>query len=184
MSKIVDNTNIQMKKVFESLLTNFSKITSGKASASILDGINVNYYGQPTPLKQLCKISIPQARLIVIQPWDKAILKEIEKSILSSNLGITPENDGIIIRLPFAPLTHEKRIEIVKDVKKRAEGAKIAIRNLRRDFNDETKEQEKESLISEDDQKKILKSIQEKTDLWIEKITQASQNKEKDILTV
>jgi len=180
----IDNATKKMNDAFDSLLGDYSKIVAGKANAGVLDKVMVDYYGQQTPLKQMCKISVPEARLIVLQPWDKSTLKEIEKAILSSNLGVTPENDGIVIRLPFPPLTQEKRQEIVKDVKKRGESCKVALRNIRRDANEQGKRLEKSGDISEDDQKGLLKSVQTLTDAWVEKVDVAVKNKEKDILTV
>ncbi len=180
----IDNATKKMSQAFDSLLGDYSKIVAGKANAGVLDKVMVDYYGQQTPLKQMCKISVPEARMIVLQPWDKSTLKEIEKAVLSSNLGVTPENDGVIIRLPFPPLTQDKRMEIVKDVKKRGESCKVTLRNIRRDANEQAKKLEKAGDISEDDQKSLLKSVQTLTDGWVEKVDVAVKNKEKDILTV
>jgi len=143
-----------MQKSFDALLHQFSRVRTGRASASILDDVRINYYGSPTPVKQLCNISIPEPRTIVVQPWDKTTLADIEKAILAANLGITPENDGNVIRLPFQPLTEEKRRDIVKNLKKLAEDARVAIRNIRREANDQAKKMEKDHEISEDEQKK------------------------------
>ncbi len=184
MKETLANASKKMKETFDSLLGDYSRIVAGKANAGVLDKVVVDYYGQQTPLKQMCKISVPEARLIVLQPWDKSTLKEIEKAVLSSNLGVTPENDGVVIRLPFPPLTQEKRMEIVKDVKKRGESCKIAMRNIRRDANEQGKKLEKAGDISEDDQKSLLKDIQNLTDEWVEKVEAAVKNKEKDLLTV
>ncbi len=174
----------KMQKTLESLLHQFSKIRTGRASASILDDVKINYYGQPTPVKQLCNISIPEARLIVIQPWDKTTLGDIEKAILAANLGITPDNDGNVIRMPFQPLTEDKRKEIVKSLKKMAEDARVAVRNIRRDVNEEVKKAKKDSELSEDEEKKQLKEIQDATDDWINKIDEAEKVKEKEILEI
>ena len=184
MQKVIQNTESKMEKSFENLLHNFTKVRTGRASASILDDVKINYYGQTSPIKQICNISIPEPRLIVIQPWDKTTLADIEKAILASNLGITPENDGNVIRLPFQALTEEKRKEIVKQTKKLAEEAKIAMRNIRRESNDEAKHLKKEGEISEDEEKKALKEIQNITDKWIKKIDEALQNKEKEIMEI
>ncbi len=184
MKETLDNASKKMNDTFNGLLDDYSRIVAGKANAGVLDKVMVDYYGQPTPLKQMCKISVPEARMIVLQPWDKSTLKEIEKSILSFNLGITPENDGIVIRLPFPPLTQEKRLEIVKDVKKKGENCKIALRNIRRDANDSAKKMEKAGDISEDDCKSLLADVQSLTDDWAKKVDVAVKNKEKDILTV
>ncbi len=184
MKETLDNASKKMNDTFNNLLDDYSRIVAGKANAGVLDKVMVDYYGQPTPLKQMCKISVPEARMIVLQPWDKSTLKEIEKAILSSNLGITPENDGVVVRLPFPPLTQEKRMEIVKDVKKKGENCKIALRNIRREANDTAKKLEKSSDISEDDCKSLLADVQTLTDDWVKKVDVAVKNKEKDILTV
>jgi ribosome recycling factor len=136
MDTLKTNTKEKMQKSFDSLLHQYSKIRTGRASASILDDVRINYYGQPTPVKQLCNISIPEARTIIVQPWDKTTLGDIEKAIMAANIGITPENDGNVIRLPFQPLTEDKRKEIVKSIKKLSEEARVAIRNIRRDANE------------------------------------------------
>jgi ribosome recycling factor len=184
MENIKQQVSDKMQKTLDSLLHQFSKIRTGRASASILDDVKINYYGQPTPVKQLCNISIPEARLIVVQPWDKTTLADIEKAILAANLGITPENDGNVIRMPFQALTEEKRKEIVKSLKKMAEDARIAIRNIRRDSNEDVKKSKKDSEISEDDEKKLLKEIQDTTDDWIKKVDEAEKVKEKEILEI
>ncbi|MDZ4181552.1 MAG: ribosome recycling factor [Candidatus Cloacimonadaceae bacterium] len=184
MEELKTNAKDKMQKSYEGLLHQYSKVRTGRASASILDDVRINYYGQPTPVKQLCNISIPEARLIIIQPWDKTTLADIEKAILAANLGITPENDGNVIRLPFQPLTEEKRKDIVKTLKKLAEDTRIAVRNLRRDANELAKKMKKDSEISEDDEKKLLKEIQDITDDWIKQIDEAEKAKEKEILEV
>ncbi len=184
MEELKLNLEEKMESAFQSLLNNFSKTRTGRANASALDHIAVDYYGQPTPIKQMCNVSIPEPRLIIIQPWDKTSLPNIEKAILASNIGVTPENDGNVIRLPFQPLTEDTRKDIVKQVKKMAEDAKIEIRNIRRDGNDKAKKMEKDSLISEDDLKKALKEIQDLTDNWIEKISETSKSKETEIMEV
>jgi ribosome recycling factor len=184
MENIKQQVSEKMQKTLDSLLHQFSKIRTGRASASILDDVKINYYGQPTPVKQLCNISIPEARLIVVQPWDKTTLADIEKAILAANLGITPENDGNVIRMPFQPLTEEKRKDIVKSLKKMTEDARVAIRNIRRDSNEDVKKSKKDSEISEDDEKKLLKEIQDVTDEWIKKVDEAEKVKEKEILEI
>lgn len=184
MEEIKNTSSDKMQKSFESLLHQYSKVRTGRASASVLDDIRINYYGQPTPVKQLCNISIPEPRTIVIQPWDKTTLADIEKAILAANLGITPENDGNVIRLPFQPLTEDKRKDIVKSLKKMAEEARVAVRNIRRDANDQLKKMEKAGEISEDEEKKQLKDVQDITDEWISKIDEVEKSKEKEILGV
>lgn len=184
MEDVIMDVEMKMEVAFEALLNKFSKTRTGRANASALEDIRINYYGASTPIKQLCNISIPEPRLIVVQPWDKTSLPKIEKALLASNIGVTPENDGNVIRLPFQPLTEETRREIVKQVKKIAEEAKIEIRNIRREGNDSLKKMEKSSDISEDEQKRGLKEIQDLTDKWIEKISEASASKEKEVMEV
>lgn len=184
MDKLMADIEYRMKEAFEALLNSYSRTRSGRANTASLENIRINYYGQSTPIKQLCNLSIPEPRLIIVQPWDKTVLAEIEKSILASNIGVTPENDGNVIRLPFQPLTEETRREIVKQIKKMAEDAKIEVRNIRRQGNDEAKEKEKTGEISEDDLKKLLKSIQDLTDEWIEKISEIAAHKEKELMEV
>lgn len=184
MDTLKNNTKDKMQKSFESLLHQYSKVRTGRASAAILDDIRINYYGQPTPIKQMCNVSIPEARTIIVQPWDKTTLADIEKAILAANLGITPENDGNVIRLPFQPLTEDKRKDIVKNLKKLAEDCRVAIRNIRRDSNELAKKMKKDSEISEDDEKKLLKELQDITDDWIKKIDEVERSKEKEILEV
>ncbi|MDY0151127.1 MAG: ribosome recycling factor [Candidatus Cloacimonas sp.] len=184
MEDLKTTTKDKMLKSYESLLHQYSKIRTGRASASILEDVRINYYGQPTPVKQLCNISIPEARTIIVQPWDKTTLGDIEKAILAANIGITPENDGNVIRLPFQPLTEEKRKDIVKNIKKIGEDARVAIRNLRRDANEHGKKMKKDGEISEDEEKKLLKELQDITDEWIKKIEEAEKAKEKEIMEV
>ena len=184
MTKLINELEKKMEIAFNSMLKQFSKTRTGRANASSLDDIYVDYYGQATPIKQLCNIVIPEPRLIVVRPWDKSILQSIEKAILASNIGITPENDGNVVRLPFQPLTGETRKEIVKQVKRIAEDTKIAIRNIRRDGNEKAKKKEKSHEISEDELKKFQKDNQEITDKWIEKINDATKTKEKEIMEV
>jgi len=182
MDNIVNNIEKNMQKTVDSLLNQFSRLRTGRASAAILDTIKVDYYGQPTPIKQMCNVSIPEARLIVIQPWDKTLLSEIEKTLLAANLGITPESDGNVVRLPFQPLTEEKRKLIVQDMKKMVEDGKVAARNHRRDANEAIKKLQKDGDISEDEEKKFLKDIQEITNKWIAKIAEVGINKENEIM--
>ena len=184
MSEIIIQSEEKMNKTFESMIHQFTKTRTGRASASILDDIKVNYYGTLTPVKQLSNINIPEPRMITIQPYDKSTLSDIEKAILAANLGITPENDGNIIRLPFPALTEDKRKDIAKQIKKIAEDAKVAIRNIRRDLNDTVKKMKKASEITEDQEKKTLDDVQKVTDKWIEKIDEVTKNKEKEIMEV
>ncbi|MFA5499141.1 MAG: ribosome recycling factor [Candidatus Cloacimonadia bacterium] len=184
MNDVLKMLEDKMQKTFESMSNQFIKLRTGRASVSILDDIKINYYGEPTPVKQLCNISTPEPRLIVIQPWDKTSLTDIEKAILSANIGITPENDGKVIRLPFQPLTEDKRKEIVKQIKKLSEDTKIGVRNIRREGNDMAKQKEKDSEITEDEHKRYQKDIQDLTDKWIDKITEAANNKESEVMSI
>mgnify|MGYP000862189191 CR=1 FL=1 len=174
----------KMDKTMEVLLADYGTIRAGRANPHVLDKIKVDYYGTPTPLQQVGNVSVPEARMIVIQPWEKSLLKAIEKAILTSDLGINPTNDGTCIRLVFPELTEERRKELAKDVKKKGEGAKVAIRNIRRDANDTFKKMEKGGEISEDDQKLAEEKIQKLTDKMIEKVDKAVEVKTKEIMTV
>ena len=180
---ILDVTE-NMDKTIENLNKRFATVRAGRANPSSLDGVNVEYYGSMTPLKQLATISVPEARLIVIQPWDMSILKELEKAILASDIGITPNNDGKVLRLAFPELNEERRKEIVKDIKKIAEEAKVSIRSLRREGLDEAKKEQKDGNITEDDLRNAETQIQKLTDKKIEKIDEILANKEKEIMSV
>lgn len=173
-----------MAKVIDSLKNQLTKVRTGRASANVLDGVQVDYYGAPTPVNQVGQISTPEARLLQIQPFDKTMIAAIEKAILGANLGLTPSNDGNLIRIPFPALTEDKRKDIVKDVKKHGEDAKIAIRNNRRDQNDKVKKAEKAKEISEDDSKKYQADIQKITDKFISNVDDLVSAKEKEVLTV
>ncbi len=173
-----------MDKTLELLLDEFASIRAGRANPHVLDKIKVDYYGTPTPIQQVGNISVPEARMIVIQPWEKSLIKPIEKAIQTSDLGINPNNDGSVIRLVFPELTEERRKELAKDVKKKGENAKVAVRNIRRDANDSFKKMEKADEMSEDDLKDATEKMQKITDKAIEKIDKAVENKTKEILTV
>lgn len=183
---MLQETYNQLKKKMDSSLDVFRKnlggIRTGRASVSILDGISVDYYGTPTPLKQVATISVPESRLITIQPWDVSILKEIEKTILASDLGLTPNNDGKIIRLPIPSLTQERRKELVKIVKRVTEDAKIAVRNIRREGNEQLKKAEKAKNVTEDECRKGVDEIQKITDDCIKNVDEISNKKEKEVL--
>lgn len=174
----------KMEKTIHVLQEDFLTIRAGRANPHVLDKIKVNYYGTPTPIQQVGNITVPEARMILIQPWEKSLLKEIEKAINISELGIHPTNDGSVIRLVFPELTEERRKELVKDIKKKGEAAKIAIRNIRRDAIDHMKKAEKASEISEDDLKLFEEKMQKETDKAVEKIDSAVEAKSKEILTV
>ena len=174
----------KMEKTLEVLLDEFGSIRAGRANPHVLDRIKVDYYGTPTPNQQIGNVNVPEARMIVIQPWEKSLLKAIEKAILTSDLGINPTNDGSVIRLIFPELTEERRKELAKDVKKKGEAAKVAVRNVRRDANDSLKKLEKNGDISEDELKDGNDKIQKLTDKMIEKIDKAVEVKTKEIMTV
>ncbi|MBO5237541.1 MAG: ribosome recycling factor [Lachnospiraceae bacterium] len=174
----------KMDKSLDSLLNEFSSIRAGRANPHVLDKIRVDYYGQPTPLQQVANISVPEPRTLMIQPWEASLIKEIEKAIMCSDLGITPNNDGKAIRLNFPELTEDRRKEMAKDVKKKGENSKVAIRNIRRDANDVFKKQNKASEISDDELKDLEDKVQKLTDKFIDKIDKAVDEKTKEIMTV
>ena len=174
----------KMNKTIEVLKQNFSEVRAGRANPAILNKVSVEYYGTPTPINQVAGISVPEARLIMIQPWDASILKDIEKAILASDIGINPNNDGKVIRLAFPELTEERRKELVKDIKKTAEEAKVAVRAIRRDGIDKAKAMQKNSEITEDELRGAEDTIQKLTDKKIEEIDKVLADKEKEILTV
>ena len=173
----------KMKKTIGSLESELSTIRAGRANPRILDKLTVDYYGTPTPIQQVANVSVPEARMIQIQPWDKNMIKEVEKAIMTSDLGINPTNDGAVIRLVFPELTEERRKDIVKDVKKKGEAAKVAVRNVRRDGNDAVKKL-KGSDVSEDEVKDLEALLQKMTDKYIADIDQAVEIKSKEVLTV
>ncbi len=172
----------KMEKSAAKLEKELASIRTGRASSALLEDIRVTYYGSLTPLNQIATISVPEARLITIQPWDKSIIKDIEKAITHSDLGLTPSSNGNVIRISFPPLTEERRKELVKVIKKIGEEYKIAIRNIRREGNEEVKEMEKEKVISEDESKRALKEIQKITNDYIKRIDEILSIKEKEIL--
>ena len=174
----------KMNNSIDNLREKFAEVRAGRANPAILNKVKIDYYGTPTPINQVAGISVPEARLIVIQPWDVSILKEIEKEILKSDIGINPNNDGKVIRLSFPELNEERRKEIVKEIKKIAEDAKVSIRAIRREGLDEYKAMQKESIITEDDLKKAETDIQKITDSNIEEIDKILEVKEKEIMSV
>jgi len=174
----------KMKKTISVLKEELSTLRAGRANPAILDKVHVDYYGVPTPITQLGNISVPEARVILIQPWEQKILKDMEKAILKSDIGITPNNDGKVIRLVFPPLTEERRKELTKIAKKTGEEAKVAIRSIRRDTIDHYKQQKKNSKITEDDLKNIEKEVQNLTDKYISEIDKIIELKEKEILEI
>lgn len=182
----MDFSNIEerMNKTISVLSENFSEVRAGRANPAILNKIKVDYYGTPTPINQVAGISVPEARLIVIQPWDASLLKEIEKEILKAELGINPNNDGKVIRLSFPELTEERRKDLVKEIKKMAEDSKVSIRSIRRDGIDEAKAKQKEGELTEDELKSAEDQIQKLTDKKVAEIDALLQSKEKDIMSV
>lgn len=181
---IKKDLNQLMAKSVESLKYQLTKIRTGRASSNVLDGVQVDYYGTPTPVKQVGQVSTPEARLLQIQPYDKSMIAAIEKAIMGANLGLTPSNDGNLIRIPFPALTEERRKEQVKEIKKLGEDARIAIRNSRRDKNDFVKRAEKAKEVSEDDSKKYQSEIQDVTDKFIKQVDEIVAAKEKELMTV
>ena len=174
----------KMNKTISVYSENLAEIRAGRANPAILNKIKVDYYGVPTPISQVAGVSVPEARLIVIQPWDASILKEIEKEILKSDIGINPNNDGKVIRLAFPELNEERRKEIVKDIKKLAEDAKVAVRSIRRDAIDCFRKQQKDSEITEDELKVAEDEVQKITDKMVEEIDVILANKEKEVMSV
>ena len=174
----------KMEKTLSSLAEEYSTIRAGRANPNVLNKITVDYYGSATPLQQVANISVPEARMLVIQPWDRSLIRAIEKAIQASDVGINPNNDGTVIRLVFPELTEERRKDLSKDVKKKGEAAKVAIRNIRRDCVDTIKKAQKAGEITEDDQKKDEEEAQKLTDKFIGKVDKAVEAKTKEIMTV
>ena len=173
----------KMSKAYEYLAADFATIRAGRANPHILDKIKVNYYGSPTPIQQVGNITVPEPRMIQISPWEKSLIKEIEKAIMASDVGITPNNDGSVIRLVIPELTEERRQELVKEVKKKGEEGKVAVRNIRRDGNDTFKKLAKED-VSEDEIKELEEALQKLTDKYVKEIDKLVEEKAKEILTV
>jgi ribosome recycling factor len=184
MKEIIADAKERMGKSIDSLKDDFNTIRTGRASTSLFDKIRVEYYGNPTPLNQVATISVPEARLVVIQPWDPSVLGEIEKAIQKSELSLNPNNDGKVVRINIPPLTEERRKEYVKMAKNMAEQARVAVRNIRRDANDGLKKLQKDSTITEDDEKKGMDEIQQMTDESVEKIDKILEEKEKEIMEI
>ncbi|MBW1974211.1 MAG: ribosome recycling factor [Deltaproteobacteria bacterium] len=184
LNEIYDDARERMTKTLKNLESEYKRLRTGRASTALVEHIRVEYYGTPTPLNQLATITVPEPRTIMIQPWDLSVVAEVEKAILKSDLGLTPNNDGKIIRINIPPLTEERRQELVKVVKKMAEEAKVALRNIRRDANEMIKEMKKEKQISEDDQFRGQEKIQKLTDEFVKKVDELLEKKEKEILEV
>jgi ribosome recycling factor len=184
ISDVMNTAEDKMKKTIEVWRKDLASVRAGRANPGMLEKVVVDYYGTPTPVNQLANISVPEPRLLVIQPWDKSSIKDIEKAILISDLSITPNNDGTVIRLAIPQLTAERRAEIVKSVKKKAEEARVAIRNIRRELIDDIKTLEKEKVISEDESKKNQEKAQKLTDKYIKEVDELLAVKEKEIMEV
>ena len=184
MSIEVKDYDVKMLKTIDVVKSNFASVRAGRANAGVLDRIQVEYYGTPTPLNQVAAISAPDPRTLVVQPWDATLLKAIEKAIQTSDLGINPQNDGRLIRLAFPQLTEERRKDLTKQVKKYAEDGKVAVRNIRRDAMDEIKALKKKSEITEDDQKNLEKELQDLTDKRCKEIDELCAKKEQELMAV
>ncbi len=184
MNELLKSTEERMKKSVDALDREYKSVRAGRANAGVLDRITVDYYGVPTPIQQMAAISVPEARTLLIAPWDKSTLKEIEKAILTSEIGINPQNDGTSIRLNFPPLTEERRKDIVKDIRKKGEEAKIAVRNQRRDALDKLKALKKDNSITEDDESNGEKKIQNLTDKFCKEIDELASVKEQEIMEI
>ncbi len=184
MQELLKNTEERMEKSIEALEREYKAGRAGRANVSVLDRVMVDYYGVPTPIQQMAAVSVPEPRTLLIQPWDATTLKSIEKAILTSEIGINPQNDGKVIRLNFPPLTEERRKEIVKDVRKKAEESKVALRNQRRDALDKLKALKKDNKITEDDESNGEKKIQNLTDKFCKEADELSSLKEKEIMEI
>ncbi|MCI2255463.1 ribosome recycling factor [Domibacillus indicus] len=182
--EVMNQSKERMDKAISAFNRELASIRAGRASANVLDRITIDYYGAPTPINQLASINIPEARLLVITPYDKSSMGDIEKAILKSDLGLTPSNDGSVIRLNFPALTEERRKELAKLVKKEAEEAKVAIRNIRRDTNDDLKKGEKNGDLTEDDLRGYTEDVQKQTDNYIRKVDEIAKEKEQEIMEV
>ncbi|MBR2043853.1 MAG: ribosome recycling factor [Clostridia bacterium] len=184
MDNLIKNTEQRMDKSIDALDRDYKSVRVGRANASVLDRINVDYYGVPTPIQQMAAVSMPEPRILMIKPWDATTLRDIEKAILTSDIGINPQNDGTAIRLNFPPLTEERRKEVVKEVKKMAEDAKVSVRNIRRDALEKLKAMKKNGEITEDDEKNGEKKIQNLTDKFCKEIDGLQAVKEKEVIEI
>ncbi len=184
IDEIVKDAEGRMKKAVAATQTEFTTVRTGRASASILDRIVVDYYGAPTPLNQLANVTAPEPQLLVVHPWDKSCIEAVQKAILASDLGLTPSTDGTVIRLPFPPLTEERRVELVKVVKRICEEGRVAVRNIRRDANDHLKSEEKNHEISRDNEERALEKVQKLTDKYVAEIDHMLERKEQEIMEV
>ncbi|MBO4838862.1 MAG: ribosome recycling factor [Lachnospiraceae bacterium] len=180
----LESAEERMQKTLDNLNDEFVTIRAGRANPGVLNRVTVDYYGVPTPIQQMANVSVPEARILLIQPWDRSTIKNIERAIQASDIGINPNNDGSVIRLVFPELTEERRRDLTKDVKKKGEAAKVAIRNIRRDTVDSIKKAQKAGEITEDDQKADEEQIQKLTDKFVEKVDKTVEAKTKEIMTV
>ena len=181
---VIANMNVHMDKSIESLRKEYQRVRTGRASTSLLDEVKVDFYGTPSPISQVATLAVPEARTITIQPWEPKMIQPIEKAIMNANLGLTPANDGKLIRLNLPPLTEERRKDIVKQLKRDAEEGKVALRNIRRDAIDALKKLEKDKQISEDDLKRAEKEVQDFTNSHVTKIDEVLAHKEKEVMEV
>ncbi len=184
IKEIYNNYEEKMKKALEALRRELASLRTGRATPALLERVMVDYYGTPTPINQVANVSVPEPRMIVIQPWEKTMVQPIEKAIMKSDLGMNPNSDGAVIRLNIPQLTQERRQEIVKQVHKKAEEARVAVRNLRRDANDAVKKLEKDKLISEDEVKKGQDDVQKLTDKYVKEVDSVMAAKEKEVMEV
>ena len=184
VKEVMDKSKVAMEKAIDALRRDLSRVRTGRASVTLLDEVQVDYYGTPTPLNQVGTLTVPEPRLITIQPWEKKLIPEIEKAIYKADLGLNPSSDGQLVRIVIPPLTEERRKEMVKQVKRMAEDSKIVIRNARRDANEALKKLEKDKEISEDDLKRAEKEIQDLTDNYVHKADETVAHKEKEVMEV
>ncbi|HBV87354.1 MAG TPA: ribosome recycling factor [Desulfosporosinus sp.] len=184
ISEVINDADERMHKGIDALRREYTSIRAGRANPSVLDKVMVEYYGTPTPINQLANVSAPEARMLMIQPWDRSVLPAIEKAIMKSDLGLNPSSDGNVIRLMIPQLTSERRVELVKAVKKKAEDARVAVRNVRRDVNDQLKKLEKDHEASEDEVKRAQEDVQKMTDKMIKEIERVMEAKESEIMEV
>lgn len=184
METVFAKTKEKMEKCLTALERDYAAVRAGRANPAVLDKVMVDYYGVPTPINQMAAVSVPEARLLVIQPWDASTLREIEKAINTADIGINPQNDGKVIRLNFPQLTEEHRKSLQKDISKRGEEAKVAIRNVRRDFMDDIKKLKKDNEITEDEQKDAEKKLQDITDDYVKQVESITKKKEEEVLSI
>lgn len=184
IKELIQDCEEKMQKTVSAFKKDIATLRAGRATPAILEKVNVDYYGTPTPINQMANISAPEPRLLIIQPWDKSVLPDVEKAIMKSDLGLTPNSDGVVIRINIPQLTQERRNDLVKVLKKKAEDARVVVRNLRREHNDDFKDLEKSGDISEDDHRRAQEEVQKLTDKYIKEVDLIAQNKEKEVMEV